>query len=110
MRSNPKFLTLIAAITTLLAAQAAGQTPEQTMKTMSTSADVAALIANAKKARKADQPTFTQPILRFAPYTASLEYRAAVGPAAIHEKEAEMFYVIDGSGTLMLGGKLANEK
>ena len=33
-----------------------------------------------------------------------------MGPAAVHEKEAEMFYVIDGSGTLTTGGKLANEK
>jgi hypothetical protein len=58
---------------------------------MSTSADVAALIANAKRERKSDQPTFTQPVLKFSPYTASLESRASVGPPAIHETEAEMF-------------------
>ena len=51
-----------------------------------------------------------QPLLRLAPYNASLEYRAAVGPAAVHEKEAEMFYVIDGSATLVTGGKLTEEK
>ena len=59
------------------------------MKAMSTSAYVAALIAKAKRERKSDPATFTQPILKFSPYTASLEYRAAVGPA-IHETEAEM--------------------
>ena len=48
----------------------------------------------------------TEPILRLAPYNASLEYRAAVGPAAIHEKDAEFFYVIDGTATMMTGGKL----
>ena len=64
----------------LLAAQACAQTAAD-MKTVCSSADVAALIANARRERKADQPTFTQPILKFAPYTASLEYRAAVGPA-----------------------------
>jgi mannose-6-phosphate isomerase-like protein (cupin superfamily) len=80
------------------------------MQTYISSPEVQKLIANAKKNRKADQPTFTQPLLVLAPYRASLEYRAAVGPAAVHEKEAEMFYVIEGSGTLTTGGKLVNEK
>jgi mannose-6-phosphate isomerase-like protein (cupin superfamily) len=93
---------------TLLAAFAAAQTPA--MKTFASSSDVAAMIAKAKAERKPDQPTFAQPILQLAPYTASLEYRAAVGPAAVHETEAEMFYVIDGSATLVTGGKLVNEK
>jgi len=68
------------------------------------------MIAKAKSERKADQPLFAQPILQLAPYTASLEYRGAVGPAAVHETEAEMFYVIDGSATMVTGGKLVNEK
>jgi mannose-6-phosphate isomerase-like protein (cupin superfamily) len=106
-----KSMTVIAPILAagLLAGQTYAQNPAD-MKSMSSSADIAAMIAKAKRERKSDQPTFTQPILKFAPYTASLEYRAAVGPAAIHETEAEMFYVIEGSGTLVLGGKLANEK
>src|SRR5436309_1442236 len=110
MDSIRKTLIFAASAATLLVAQAAAQTAEQGLKTMSTSADVAALIAKAKAERKSDQPTFTQRILQFAPYIANLEYRAAVGPAAVHEKEAEMFYVIEGSGTLMVGGKLVNEK
>ncbi|HVV47265.1 MAG TPA: cupin domain-containing protein, partial [Bryobacteraceae bacterium] len=32
------------------------------------------------------------------------------GAASVHEKEAEYFYVIDGSATLVTGGKLVNEK
>jgi mannose-6-phosphate isomerase-like protein (cupin superfamily) len=44
------------------------------------------------------------------PYNANLEYRTAVGPAAVHEKEAEMFYVLDGSATMVTGGKLTEEK
>src|SRR5258708_6191848 len=80
------------------------------MKTFASSSDVSALIAKAKSERKQDQPTFAQPIVQLAPYNASLEYRAAVGPAAVHEKDAELFYVIDGSGTLVTGGKLVNEK
>jgi mannose-6-phosphate isomerase-like protein (cupin superfamily) len=107
MRSITLAIPAVAAA--LLAAEAYAQSSAD-MKAMSSSADIAAMIAKAKRERKQDQPTFTQPILKFAPYTASLEYRAAVGPAAVHETEAEMFYVIEGSGTLTLGGKLANEK
>ena len=96
---------------TLLAAAASAQQPAaQAMKTYTSSADITALIAKAKSERKGDAPTTTENILRVAPYNASLEYRAAVGPAAIHEKEAEFFYVIDGSGTMVTGGKLVAEK
>ena len=62
-----------------------------------------------KNERKQDQANFIQSLLQLAPYTANLEYRGAVGPAAVHEKEAELFYVIDGSGTLVTGGKLVGE-
>ncbi|MBV8902917.1 MAG: cupin domain-containing protein [Acidobacteriia bacterium] len=79
------------------------------MKTFASSSDIQAMIAKAKSERKENQPLVTQPILRLAPYAANLEYRASVGPAAVHEKEAEMFYVIDGSATLVTGGKLVNE-
>jgi len=79
------------------------------MKLFASSADVSDLIAKAKAQRKENQPTVSLPILQLAPYNANLEYRASVGPAAIHEKEAEMFYVIDGSATLVTGGKLIGE-
>ena len=101
------------AFTLLVAATwwpASAQGPADVMKTFISSSDVAALIAKAKSERKANQPIVAQPLLRLAPYNASLEYRAAVGPAAVHEKEAEMFYVIDGSATLVTGGKLTEEK
>jgi mannose-6-phosphate isomerase-like protein (cupin superfamily) len=96
----------------LLSAAAVAQqsgAPAQAPKTYSSSADVTALIAKAKAARKDNQPIVTENILRLAPYNASLEYRGSVGPAAIHEKEAEFFYVIDGTGTMTTGGKLVGE-
>jgi mannose-6-phosphate isomerase-like protein (cupin superfamily) len=80
-----------------------------TPKTYTSAAEITSLIAKSKSERKGDQPIVTQRILQLAPYGANLEYRGAVGPAAIHEKEAEMFYVIDGSATLMTGGKLVKE-
>src|SRR5580704_11388340 len=99
-------LTLTLLATAVLAQQPAAPP----MKTYTSAADITALIAKAKSDRKDNQPTVTENILRLAPYTASLEYRASVGPAAVHEKEAEFFYVIDGSATMVTGGKLVDEK
>lgn len=92
------------------AQQPAAQMPDQATKTFSSSSDVMALIAQAKSETKEGQPTVTEPILLLAPYRAQLEYRTAVGPAAVHEREAELMYVIDGTGTITIGGKLVNEK
>ena len=108
MRAIGTALTIL--LVTAACRQAAAQAPADAMKTFISSSDVAALIAKAKSERKANQPTVAQLLLKLAPYTASLEYRASVGPAAVHEKEAEMFYVVDGSATLVTGGKLTEEK
>lgn len=92
----------------LAVAQQPGAAPAP--KTFSSSADVQDLIAKAKSERKGDQPNVIERILALAPYNANLEYRASVGPAAVHETEAEFFYVIDGSATMVTGGKLVEEK
>jgi mannose-6-phosphate isomerase-like protein (cupin superfamily) len=81
---------------------------QQPLKTFASSADVEALIAKARAERKENQAQVNERILQFAPYNANLEYRPAVGPAAVHEHEAEVFYVIDGSATMVTGGKLVN--
>jgi mannose-6-phosphate isomerase-like protein (cupin superfamily) len=106
-----RFLIAFAAAT-LAASAASAQQPaaEAAQRTMVTAADVNALIAKAKVDRKDDQPLIAQSLIRLAPYNVSLEYRASVGNAAVHETEAEFFYVIDGSATLVTGGKLTNEK
>ena len=94
---------------TFLAGAAFAQAPAQPMHTYTSADQIKELIAKAKSERT-NQPTIVQNILRVAPYQASLEYRASVGPAAVHEKEAEFFYVIEGAGTLTTGGKLTEEK
>ena len=99
-------LTLLAAAAM---AQQQAQPTDQTMKTFSSSADVQALIAKARSERKEGQPVVAEHILQLAPYNVNLEYRASVGPAAVHEREAEMFYVIDGTATMVTGGKLVKE-
>src|SRR5271169_6393565 len=100
----------ISLITILAAAAAYAQQPAPPTKTFTSATEVAALLAKAKAEHKDGQPTVIENILRLAPYSANLEYRTGVGPAAVHEKEAEMFYVLEGSATLTTGGKLTEEK
>ncbi len=95
---------------TIAAVAAQAQQPPAPTKTYSSAGNVAALLAKAKADHKEGQPTVVENILHLAPYNANLEYRTGVGPAAVHEKEAEMFYVLDGSATLTTGGKLKDEK
>src|ERR1051325_6651443 len=73
---------------------------------MITAAEVAALEAK----QPADKTTVGQQMLKLGPYSINMEHRVMGQAAAIHEKEAELFYVIDGSGTIVTGGKLVDEK
>jgi len=95
----------------VIAQQPAAQNPPAP-KLFAGAGDVTAMIAKAKAERKPDQANFAQPIVRLAPYTANLEYRVAgvSAPASVHEREAEMFYVVEGSGMLVTGGTLRDEK
>lgn len=92
-------IVIAAAAAVLVAQQPAAPAAPPEMKTYVSAADVQALIANAKGAR----------LLGAAPYSVNMEYRAAVGPAAVHEREAEIFYIMEGTGTLITGGKLTDE-
>jgi mannose-6-phosphate isomerase-like protein (cupin superfamily) len=80
------------------------------MNTFSSAADVQALLAKAKAEHKEGQVMVAEHILSLAPYTANLEYRPIDGAVAVHEKEAEMVYVIDGGGTMITGGTVVGEK
>ncbi len=106
----------IAALTVLMTlsapcafAQVVGEAGPNT-KLFASADDIVALVAKAKADRKEGAPLTSEPILRLAPYRANLEYRTATAPAAVHETEAEMMYVLEGSGTVVTGGKLVNEK
>ena len=111
-KPTPGMALVLAAALALLAAPApalaqAPAPPEP--KTFTASAEIQALIANARANPQPGTPTMVQRILTLPPYAASLEHRTGVGPAAVHEKEAELFYVIEGSGTLVTGGRLTHE-
>jgi len=99
------------AVTLLTAALVAQQKGgPQAPVTYRSAADVAAMVAKAKAQNDGKASALiSQGILSLAPYKANLEYRASVGAASVHETEAEVFYVIDGAGTLVTGGKLVGE-
>jgi len=88
----------------------AAQMDASIMNTFASAADVQALLAKAKAERKEGQVLVAEHILTLAPYTANLEYRPIDGAVAVHEKEAEMVYVMDGGGTLITGGTVVGEK
>ena len=94
----------------MAAGAAMGQRAPQANKLFTSADDIQGLMAQAKAELKPGQFMVSKPILRLAPYGANLEYRVAVGPAAVHIHEAEVFYVIDGSCTMTVGGKLTEEK
>jgi mannose-6-phosphate isomerase-like protein (cupin superfamily) len=88
----------------------ASQATAAPMKTFSSAADVQALLAKAKSERKEGQVMVAEPILSLSPYVTNLEYRPIEGAVAVHEKEAEIVYVIDGTGTLTTGGTVVGQK
>ena len=75
------------------------------LKNFQTSAEVGAIVARLKSQTPA-QPLRVAPLFQSPPYTANIEYRTAVATAAVHETEGELFYVIDGGGTFVVGGSL----
>ena len=109
--SVTQWVVLIAISGSLGAGSASAQETRSVPEKLFTSAsDVAALIAKAKQEHKPGQALVPELLLSVAPYQATLEYRTAAGPAAIHVHQAEFFYVIEGSGTMVTGGKLNDEK
>jgi len=109
MRAMAMGFVLMVMASAMQGQQPAMQPPADTVKDFTSSADVTAMIAKAKSERKEGQPLVSQRLLQMAPYSVNLEYRPSVGPASLHEQEAEIFYVVDGAGTLVTGGKLVGE-
>ena len=91
---------------TLWAQQRAGQAPAAAPMQggQISTAEVLAIAARQAKDRNGNQV-----FLQLAPYNVTMEHRVNVPQnAAVHDKEAELFYVIEGSGTMVTGGKLVN--
>ena len=110
MRAMIAGLTLVFVSSVSFAQQPAAAPSGTASRTMVSAKEVGALIAKASVDRKEGQALLAQSMIQLAPYNVSLEYRAAVANAAVHETEAELFYVVDGSAMLVTGGKLKDEK
>lgn len=97
--------------TALCAASAVAQAPPPTPTDRArahvfSAADLAAAIAKLP----ADRPAASVRVFTLSPYNVAVERRLprAQG-ASLHEAQAELFYVIEGSATLLTGGKLIGD-
>jgi mannose-6-phosphate isomerase-like protein (cupin superfamily) len=107
MRAHVLAFTFLA---TALASSALAQQAAPPMKTFMSDKEIMGLVDKAKADRKGDAPLVAEPILSLAPYRAQLEYRPGNSPPAVHEKDAELMIVLQGTGNIVTGGKLVDEK
>jgi mannose-6-phosphate isomerase-like protein (cupin superfamily) len=110
-RRNPMRASLLA-LTVLAGVVASGASAQQmpAPAPFMSNKDIMALVDKAKSERKGDAPLVVVPIIQLAPYRVMLEYRPGTSPAAVHEKDAELMIVLDGTGNIVTGGKLVDEK
>jgi mannose-6-phosphate isomerase-like protein (cupin superfamily) len=97
-------LSLAALLTISILAQQPARNPPPAGPpevTTVTAADLAAIIAKQPSDRNGSQA-----LIKLAPYSVNMEHRVVSQAAAVHEHDAELFYVIDGAGTIVTGGKL----
>ena len=58
-----------------------------------------------------DRPSSAARVFSLAPYNVNVERRMPQPQgASLHEAQAELFYVVEGSATMVTGGKLVGEK
>lgn len=89
-----------------LAASAVAQPPpatDRTRATQFTAADLQAALAKLPT----DRPSSAVRVFSLAPYNVNVERRLPqTQGASLHEAQAELFFVVDGSATLLTGGTL----
>ena len=104
-----RIAVLVLSLSLFASAAAAQNAPPQTDRTKATvftSAELAAAIAKLSP----DRPASSVRVFSLPPYNVNVERRLPRPQgASLHEAQAELFYVIDGSATLLTGGKLIGE-
>ena len=103
-----KTIALIAllAFAPAAAAQQAPAPTDPTKASQFTAADLMAALAKLPGDRAASSVR----VFSLAPYNVNVERRLPMPQgASLHEAQAELFYVIEGSATLLTGGKLVGE-
>jgi mannose-6-phosphate isomerase-like protein (cupin superfamily) len=82
--------------------------PDLTKAMYMSAKDVSAAVA-ASAAKQGTNANAGTRVFQLPPYNVNIEHRIAVAQgAAIHDKDAELFYVIDGAATIVTGGKLVD--
>jgi len=112
-KSNMRAILIWFALTMMgliAAGPLAAQSSEATEAKYASAKEIQALMAKAKAEHKPGEPNTLESIMMLAPYNVNLEYRTGTAMAALHEHEAELFVVLEGTGTIVTGGKLMNEK
>ncbi len=107
--SSPRPQWLVA----LLALACAGSIHAQTAPDptgYASSADIARQVAALDRTMKPGQSFAWQPLLRDGTRVAAIEIWKRAGKPAVHPDEAEYAIVLDGAGTLISGGTLADAK
>jgi len=99
---------LAATMSTIAAAQAPAPPPtDRTRATHFTAADLQAALAKLP----GDRPASSVRVFSLAPYNVAVERRLPQPQgASLHEAQAELFYVIEGSATMLTGGTLIAPK
>ena len=68
--------------------------------------DIAAVTAKAASAVQPGHGTSSRPLMALGDYSAKVEYHVGPNIANAHPGHAELFQAIEGSGTLVTGGKI----
>jgi mannose-6-phosphate isomerase-like protein (cupin superfamily) len=97
--------SLLLCLLTVIAFPARAQTPPGVVPYASP-ADVAAATARSKAATSLS----AEVLVALPPLRVAVEYRGKSTPASVHEKNNELINVLSGSGTLIMGGTLKDEK
>jgi mannose-6-phosphate isomerase-like protein (cupin superfamily) len=100
-------LAMLLSLSAAVAAQApAGPTPtDRTKATHFSAADLQAALAKLPT----DRPASSVRVFSLTPYNVNVERRLPQAQgASLHEAQAELFYVIDGTATMLTGGKMVD--
>ena len=98
--------TLSLTLATTLSAQGPPASPPQTDRTKATHFSAADLQAALTKL-PTDRPASSARVFSLAPYNVNVERRMPQAQgASLHEAQAEFFYIVDGSATMLTGGTL----
>ena len=85
-----------------------GPAPDLTKAMYKSAKEVSAAVA-ASAAKQGTNANAGTRVFTLPPYNVNIEHRIAVPQgAAIHDKDAELFYIIDGTTTIVTGGKLVD--